>query len=108
MFDRSAPLPALARGSGMLVQMRPKLSTFAAAVSAVACVAACVLWVRSHVARDYAFTWLPWPADASGGSRVLKLDGDSGGGQVELSWKVWSTAERQQLSRRNSLAAENV
>jgi len=80
--------------------------TFAAVASAVLFAVVCVLWVRSHVVRDYAWAWLPWRADAGGGRR-LKLDLDSGGGQVEVSWRVWTDAERQQLIRRNELAAAN-
>jgi hypothetical protein len=72
-------------------------------LSLVLCVATIVLWVRSHLVRDYTGVWLPWSADASG-QRRLKLDGDSGGGQVEVSWKVWTTAEREQLRQRNELA----
>src|SRR6478735_5847106 len=56
--------------------MRRKLITLAAALSAVLCTAACVLWVRSHRVRDYAWAWLPWPADAGGQRRWLKLDAD--------------------------------
>src|SRR5947208_896979 len=83
--------------------MRRKLFTFAAAVSALLCVAVCGLWVRSHLVRDYAFAFLPWPGDAAG-ERYLKLDADTGGGQVEFSWKVWTAAQREQVRQHNELA----
>jgi hypothetical protein len=63
--------------------------------------------VRSHVARDYAFTWLPWPADDPG-QRFVKMDFDSGGGQLEVAWRVWTAAERRELILHNDLGAANV
>jgi hypothetical protein len=84
--------------------MRRKLFTLAAALSAPLFVATCVLWVRSHVCRDYAFAWLPWPGDA-GRRRWLKADADSGGGQIDVSWKVWTAGEREQLIQHNALGA---
>jgi hypothetical protein len=80
------------------------LFTLTAAGSAVLFAGACALWVRSHGGRDYAFAWLPWPADV-GGRRCLKADVDSGGGQVEVSWKVWTAADRERLRRRGGVAA---
>lgn len=59
----------------------------------------CVLWLRSHIVRDYAWAFLPWPGDAAG-QRRLKLDADSGGGQLDVSWKVWTAADREQLRLR--------
>jgi hypothetical protein len=76
-------------------------------LSSLLLAATITLWVRSHVRRDYAFAWLPWPADAVEGQRLLKLDLDSGGGQLDVSWKVWTTAARDRLSRYNSIAAKN-
>jgi hypothetical protein len=75
-------------------------------VSAVLCAAACGLWVRSHWVRDYAWVWTPWPASASG-QRTIKIDADSGGGQLEIAWKVSSAAEREQVVQRNDLARRN-
>lgn len=63
----------------------------------------CGMWVRSHVVRDYGWVWAPWPGDSSG-RRWVKLDGDSGGGQVEVSWRVWTQGEREALRGRNELA----
>lgn len=74
--------------------------------AAVPWVAVCALWVRSHVVRDYAWAFLPWPADAEG-RRWLKLDVDSGGGQVEVDWKVWSGAHREQLRQQGGIAAHD-
>jgi hypothetical protein len=88
-----------------LPPMRRKLFTLAAALAAVLFAAVCVLWVRSHRVRDYAWVWVPWPADAAGGRRWLKLDADSGGGQVELAWRVWTAAERARLIQLNRLGA---
>jgi hypothetical protein len=73
--------------------MRRKLFILTAIASAVLFVGICLLWLRSRVVRDYAWTWLPWPSDA-GVQRCLKFDADSGGGQLELSWKVWTAAQR--------------
>jgi hypothetical protein len=88
------PMPRIAR------QGRRALGV----VSLVLCLATAGLWVRSKIVRDYAFTWLPWPSDVAG-ARYLKFDVDSGGGQVQLSWKVWSAADRDVLRQRNNLAA---
>jgi hypothetical protein len=63
----------------------------------------CGMWVRSHAVRDYGWVWAPWPGDSSG-RRWVKLDGDSGGGQVEVSWRVWTQGEREALRGRNELA----
>jgi predicted RNA-binding Zn-ribbon protein involved in translation (DUF1610 family) len=73
-------------------------------VSAVLCAGSAAVWVRSHIIRDYAFTWLPRPSDAAG-ARYLKFDLDSGGGQLQLSWKAWTAADRETLRQRNNLAA---
>jgi hypothetical protein len=81
--------------------------TASVVVSSVLLAATLALWVRSHVLRDYAFAWIPWPADAPDGKRLVKLDLDSGGGQLEVSWKAWTTAARDRLSQSNSIAAEN-
>jgi hypothetical protein len=77
------------------------------ALSFVLLVATLAVWMRSHRLRDYGFGWLPWRADAIEGRRLLKLDIDSGGGQLEVSWKVWAAAARDRLSRYNSIAGEN-
>src|SRR4051812_2991757 len=87
--------------------LRRKLFTLAAVASAVLCVALCVLWVRSRLVRDYGWAWLPWPHDAAGQRRWIKLDADGGAGQVELSWRVWTDAEGTQVIRHNELAAAN-
>jgi hypothetical protein len=86
--------------------LRILLKTFVI-VSAVLCAAACGFWVRSHMVRDYAFMWTPWPASASG-QRTIRIDADSGGGQLEVSWKVSSAAEREQVAQRNDLARRSV
>ena len=86
--------------------MRQKVFTVTAAFSALLFIAVSALWLRSHTLRDYAWAWLPWPSDAAG-PRRLKLDVDSGGGQVELAWRIWTAAERAQLIRQNQLAASN-
>jgi hypothetical protein len=80
-----------------------KLFTFCSALSLLLCVAVCVLWVRSRVVRDYGWAWLPWPADASG-PRHLKLDVDSGGGQLQLAWKSWTDTDRELLRANDELA----
>ena len=77
------------------------------ALSLVVLVGVCGLWVRSHAVRDYAFTWLPWPADG-GGKRFVKTDFDSGGGQLEVAWRVWTAAERRELIQQNNLGDETV
>jgi hypothetical protein len=87
--------------------VRRRLFTFLSTVSLVLFAATCALWVRSRVARDYAFAWLPWPADAAG-RRWLKVDVDSGGGQVELAWRVWTTAERERLIIESKIAAADT
>jgi hypothetical protein len=73
-------------------------------LSALLLAVVCVLWVRSRLVRDYAFVWLRWPADSKG-PRWIKLDGDSGAGQVEVAWRVWTGAERDQLRKRGGVAA---
>jgi hypothetical protein len=65
------------------------------------------LWVRSHLVRDYSFAWLPWPADTRG-RRYLKVDADSGGGQVEVSWHLWTAAQRAQLRQRGGVGAADA
>ncbi len=77
-----------------------------AAVSALMFVSVCALWVRSHLVRDYAWAFLPWPGD-SAGVRRLKLDVDSGGGQLEVSWKVWARADREVLRGRGGIGAQD-
>lgn len=62
------------------------------------------MWVRSHRVRDYGFVWVVWPGDEAG-RRWVKLDGDSGGGQVEISWKVWTDADRRLLQKESGLGA---
>ena len=86
--------------------MRRRLFTLAAAASALLFTALCLLWLRSHLLRDYAWTWFRWPADADG-PRWLKLDIDSGGGQLDLSWKLWTAAQREQLRQHNELAGND-
>jgi hypothetical protein len=71
------------------------------------CVAVCVVWVRSHLVRDYAWVWAPWPADTRG-QRYLKVDADSGGGQFEISWHLWTAAEREELRQGNERAEANT
>jgi hypothetical protein len=83
--------------------MRRKVFMFVATVSAVLFVAVCVMWVRSDLVRDYAFVWLRWPGDAAG-KRYLKVDGDSGGGQIELSWEKWTFARRELLRQHGGIA----
>jgi hypothetical protein len=83
--------------------MRRTLFPLTASLSTLLFAATCVLWTRSHFVRDYAFAWLPWPADAAG-PRLLKLDADSGGGQLEIAWKPWSTAQRELLRQRGDAA----
>ncbi|HEY7118374.1 MAG TPA: hypothetical protein VH475_17425 [Tepidisphaeraceae bacterium] len=85
----------------------PRIRTLAVACSTVLCTALCVLWIRSHLVRDYAWTFIPWPSD-SAGQRFLKLDADSGGGQLELSWHVWTAAQRRQVRQHNELAASDT
>jgi hypothetical protein len=46
--------------------MRRRFFTLAAGASAVLFAVVCVLWVRSHVVRDYGWAWLPWRADGDG------------------------------------------
>jgi hypothetical protein len=87
--------------------MRRAIFPLATGLSAIIFITLVLLWVRNHFLRDYAFVWLPYPSD-SAGQRYLKLDFDSGGGQVEIAWKVWPAALRDQVSRRNSIAAANV
>jgi hypothetical protein len=87
--------------------MRRTLLTLAVVVSALLCVTTCVLWARSHLLRDYAFVWLAGPADPTG-RRWLKFDLDSGGGQLELAWHVWTAADRDQLRQRGGVAAVDV
>jgi hypothetical protein len=82
------------------------LST-ATLLSLVLCVATMVLWVRSHLVRDYAWVWLPWPADASG-KRYIKIDADSGGGQIEVSWRVWPAADREQVRQHDERAGAST
>jgi len=86
--------------------MRRRLFNLAAITAAVLFTAICLMWVRSHFARDYGWTWVPWRGDASG-PRYLKFDVDSAGGQCELSWKIWTAANREQLKQRNELAGRN-
>jgi hypothetical protein len=86
--------------------MRRTLFTLGAVVSAALFAGVGGMWVRSHVVRDYAWVWLAWPADA-GGPRCLKLDADSGGGQLEISWHIWAAAERDQLRRRTGVTADS-
>jgi hypothetical protein len=83
--------------------MRRTLFLLTAALSAVLCAVICVLWIRSHFVRDYAFAWLPWPANSTG-PRLLKLDADSGGGQLEIAWHPWSIAQREQFRQRGDAA----
>jgi hypothetical protein len=83
---------------------RRRLFTFGSIVSLLLWVAVCALWARSHVVRDYAWAWLPWPG-ADG--RSIKVDADSGGGQVEIAWHVWTAAERAAVQRNNALAGVN-
>jgi hypothetical protein len=79
------------------------LATAATLLSLVLCLAICALWLRSHFARDSAWVFLPWPAD-SRSPRYLKLDADSGGGQLEVAWRVWTAAHREQVRQHNELA----
>jgi hypothetical protein len=88
--------------------MRGWIFTLATALSAVLFVAVCVLWARSEMVRDYAWVFLPWPADATVGGRRLKVDFDSGAGQVSVAWKVWPVAERERMRQFNPLAGEDV
>ena len=82
--------------------MRPSIFSSAAALSGLLLVAFCVLWIRSHYVRDYAWTWLRW---LGGGEKTyLKLDYDGSDGRVELSWKLWTASQREQLRQRNELA----
>jgi len=81
-----------------------RLFTLLSALSLLLCAATVVMWVRSHVVRDYGFVWLGWPADGAG-RRWVKLDGDSGGGQVEVSWKVWTDADRRLLQKQTGLGS---
>lgn len=84
-----------------------RLFTFASAGSLLLFVAVCALWVRSHFVRDYAWAWLPWPGDSAGGRRSIKIDADSGGGQVEIAWHVWTATERERVRGQNPLAGVN-
>jgi hypothetical protein len=113
LFATEAAL-AIIKQCSMRTLMSCRMKQLPRYILAASVVASCVLfaamlalWVRSHVLRDYAFAWLPWPAHVSDGQRLVKLDLDSGGGQLEVSWKVWTTAARDRLSRSNSMAAEN-
>ena len=69
------------------------------------------MWVRSHVVRDYAWVWVPWTAaPADGQRRWMKVDADSGGGQLEIdiSPRAWTFSEREALRQRNELAGAAV
>ena len=83
--------------------VKRRLFLFASVVSVLLLAASSVLWVRSRLVRDYAWVWFPWPADAAG-RRWVKLDFDSSGGQVDVAWRVWPDAEREQLRQQNALA----
>jgi hypothetical protein len=73
-------------------------------VSVVLLLTTVAMWVRSHWVRDYGFVWVVWPGDEAG-RRWVKLDLDSGGGQVEVSWKVWTDADRRLLQKQSGLGA---
>jgi hypothetical protein len=85
--------------------MRRRLLALTAILSALLFVAICLMWLRSNFVRDYAWVWLPWQSDA-GMKRYLKLDADSGAGLLELSWKTWTAANRQELQKRNELTGQ--
>jgi hypothetical protein len=87
--------------------MRRLLFTLAAATSTLLFAAICLLWLRSHFRRDYAWAFLPWPGDATG-QRVLWLNADTGNGQLEISWKIWPAADREQLRQRGDIGADNL
>ena len=86
-------------------RVRNILVTGLAIASAIFLMVTVAMWARSHWKRDYGFTWVPWPGDAAG-KRWVKLDGDSGGGQVEVSWKVWTDADRGLLQKQTGLGAK--
>jgi len=82
------------------------MSSAAMVVLVLLFVAIVVLWVRSHYVRDYAWAWVPWSGDAAG-ARSIKVDFDSGGGQVVVDWQIWKSAKREELQQRNELAKLN-
>jgi len=86
--------------------MRPRVFSIAATLSALLLVAFCLLWVRSHFSRDYGWTWLRWSSDGEG-KRWLKLDFDGSDGELELSWKLWTAAHREQVRQRNDLVGRS-
>jgi len=77
-----------------------------AVVSALLFAGTCAVWVRSHFVRDYQWAFLPWAGDLAG-ARRLKLDLDSGGGQLGVSWKVWSEADRLWLAAGGGIGAQD-
>ena len=87
--------------------MRRRLSTLFAALCFLLFLATFTLWIRSRLARDYGWAFIPLPADA-GTPRFLKLDLHSGGGQLELAWKVWTAVEREQVQQSNPLAGQLI
>jgi hypothetical protein len=76
-------------------------------MSALLFAGVCVLWVRSHFVRDYQWAFLPWSGD-SAGTRQLKLDLDSGGGQLGISWKVWTGTDRVWLRAGGGIGAQDA
>ena len=94
------------RESNGLIRLRSIFLNGLTVLSLLLCIGICALWLRSHLSRDYTFAWLPWPADDVG-RRYLKFDTDSGGGQIELSWRVWTASERRPLRLRGGIAADD-
>src|SRR3954471_20948542 len=86
--------------------MRRRIWLFAVGVSSVLFAVICAMWLRSNLVRDYTFFWLPRPADAEG-KRYLKVNVDSGGGQLELSWEKWTSTRREQLRQQGGIATVN-